>query len=188
MIMLHTCAGLTDRPTTKVNRVSKVHLYVSTVEVLNRVHPIAAEDLGTTGNNHIAHLTIWEGTSCPIPKFQEMPLVVQLPWVLIHMDIHLSPSIQGPILKFWVILDQTTDLHSLPERLIIIMITGSHRQPHARFDKRYNQRYSPPVFPLTSSLNSSFPEALSRSLLQIAENQSRTIDAMKASQEAQAAA
>ena len=38
------------------------------------------------------------------------------------------------------------------------------------------------------SLNSSFPEALSRSLLQIAENQSRTIEAMKASQEAQATA
>ena len=65
------------------------------------------------------------------------------------------------------------------------MITG---QPHARFDKRYNQRYSPLVFPLTPSLNSSFPEALSRSLLQIAEKQSRTIEVMKASQEAQAAA
>ena len=62
------------------------------------------------------------------------------------------------------------------------------RQPHARFDKRYNQRYSPPVFPPTSSLNSLFPEALSKSLLEIAENQSRTIEAMKASQEAQAAA
>ena len=62
----------------------------------------------------------------------------------------------------------------------------SQRQPHARFDERYNQRYSPPVFPPTPSLNSSFPEVLSKSLLQIAENQSRTIEAMKASQEAQA--
>ena len=64
----------------------------------------------------------------------------------------------------------------------------TQRQPHARFDERYNQRYSPPVLPSTPSLNSSFPEALSRSLLQIAENQSRTIEVMKASQEAQAAA
>ena len=64
----------------------------------------------------------------------------------------------------------------------------TQRQPHTRFDERYNQRYSPPVFPLTPSLNSSFAEALSRSLLQIAENQSRTMKAMKASQEAQAAA
>ena len=64
----------------------------------------------------------------------------------------------------------------------------SQSQPHTRFNERYNQRYSPPVFPPTSSLNSSFPEGLSKSLLQIAENQSRTIEAMKASQEAQAAA
>ena len=63
----------------------------------------------------------------------------------------------------------------------------SQRQPHAWFDKGYNQRYLPPVFPPTPSLNSSFPEAFSRSLLQIAENQSRTIEVMKASQEAQAA-
>ena len=37
-------------------------------------------------------------------------------------------------------------------------------------------------------MNSSFPEALSKSLLQIAENQSRTTETMKASQEAQAEA
>ena len=64
----------------------------------------------------------------------------------------------------------------------------SQRQPHARFDERYNQRYSPPVFPPTPSLNSSFPEALSRSLSQVAKNQSRTINAMKANLEAQATA
>ena len=46
--------------------------------------------------------------------------------------------------------------------------------------------FHPPVFPPAPSLNSSFPEALSRSLLQITEIQSRTIEAMKASQEAQA--
>ena len=63
----------------------------------------------------------------------------------------------------------------------------SQRQPHARFDKRYNQRYSPPAFPPTPSLNSSFLGVLSKSLLQIPENQLRTIEVMKASQEAQAA-
>ena len=61
-------------------------------------------------------------------------------------------------------------------------------QSHARFDERYNQQYSPPIYPPTPSLNSSFPEALSKSLLQITENQSRTIEAMKASQKAQAEA
>ena len=69
------------------------------------------------------------------------------------------------------------------------MITGSlQRQPYAMFAVKYNQRYSPPVFPLIPLPNSSFPEALSRSLLEIAENQSRTIDTMKANQEVQAAA
>ena len=58
-------------------------------------------------------------------------------------------------------------------------------QQHTRFDERYNQWYFPPVYPPTPSLNSTFPEALSKSLLQIAENQSRTIDVKKA-QEAQA--
>ena len=61
-------------------------------------------------------------------------------------------------------------------------------QSHAWFDERYNQQYSPPIYPPTPSLNSSFPEALSKSLLQIAENQSRIIEAMKASQEAEAEA
>ena len=61
-------------------------------------------------------------------------------------------------------------------------------QSHARFDGRYNQQYSPPIYPPTPSLNSSFPEVLSKSLLQVAENQSRTIEAMKTSQEAQAEA
>ena len=59
-------------------------------------------------------------------------------------------------------------------------------QSHASFDERYNQQYSPPIHPHTPSLNSSFPEAVSKSLLQIAENQYRTIEAMKGSQEAQA--
>ena len=50
--------GLTDRPTAEVNRVSRVCLYVSTVGVLNTAHPTATGDLGTTGNNHVAHPTL----------------------------------------------------------------------------------------------------------------------------------
>ena len=34
-------------------------------------------------------------------------------------------------------------------------------QSHARFDERYNHQYSPPIYPPTPSLNTSFPEALS---------------------------
>ena len=53
-------------------------------------------------------------------------------------------------------------------------------QPQTRFDERLNQRYSPPVYPPTLSINSSFPgqDALSHSLIQIAENQTRSIDAL----------
>ena len=81
-----------------------------------------------------------------------------------------SPNIKGPILKIWEILDQITDLQSSKHTNYNYDYRELQRQPHARFDERYNHRYSPPVFPLTPSLNSSFPEALSRSLLQIAEN------------------
>ena len=57
MTMLHTCAGLTDRPpTTKFNRARQVHRYASTMEALNTVHPTAIGDLGTIGNNHVVHL------------------------------------------------------------------------------------------------------------------------------------
>ena len=56
MTMLHTCAGLIDKPpTTKVNRDRGVHRYVSTVGALNTVHPTAIGDLGTIGNNHMVH-------------------------------------------------------------------------------------------------------------------------------------
>ena len=56
--MLHTCAGLTGKATTKVNKVSRVHLSVSTVGVPNTVLPIVIGDFGTTGNNHIVHPTL----------------------------------------------------------------------------------------------------------------------------------
>ena len=78
--------------------------------------------------------------------------------------------------------------------IILVQISGimgtSQEDQHSPTPglTRYNQQYSPPIYPPTPSLNSSFPEALSKSLLQIAENQSRTIEAMKASQEAQAEA
>ena len=57
MTMLHTCAGLTDKPaTTKANKAREVCRYASTVEALNTVHLTAEGDLGTIGNNHMIHL------------------------------------------------------------------------------------------------------------------------------------
>ena len=62
-----------------------------------------------------------------------------------------------PILKIQEILDQTTDIHCLPKNTNYNYdYRELQRQPHARFDERYNQRYSPPVFPPTPSLNSFF--------------------------------
>ena len=56
MTMLHTCAGFTG--TTKVNKVSRVHTSVYTVEALNTVQLTAAGDRETTGNNHVVHPTL----------------------------------------------------------------------------------------------------------------------------------
>ena len=72
---------------------------------------------------------------------------------------------------------------------ITIMITGSHRGSLMQgLMKDTTRGTHPPVFPPTPSLNSSFPEVLSKSLLQITGNQLTPIEAMKASQEAQAVA
>ena len=60
-------------------------------------------------------------------------------------------------------------------------------QPQAWFDKSHNQRYSPPAYLPTPSINSSFSgnDTLSRSLIQIIQNQTRPIDALLASQQSQ---
>ena len=162
---------------------------MSTVGLPNTVQPTATGDLGTTGNNHVVH---------PISLKRNQPSNSKIPGnatgntASTGANTHrYSSQFQfqrsnsknsgnsGPNNRSSQFFRNTTNNFDYRE---------SQRQPHARFDERYNQRYSPPVFPLTPSLNSSFPEALSRSLLQIAENQSRTIDAMKPSQEAQTAA
>ena len=77
----------------------------------------------------------------------------------------------------------------LPVQILGIMGTSQEDQHSPTLGlMRDTSSSTPPIYPPTPSLNSSFPEALSKSLLQIAENQSRTIEVMKASQEAQAAA
>ena len=114
------------------------------------------------------------------------PLQIQL-----HTDVLHSPN-HDPMPKLREIPDHTMEIIiilvlDIPHTNKMMDITGISRrndQQHARFDEKYNQWYSPPAYPPTPSLNSTFPEALSRSLLQVAENQSKTIEVMKASQEA----
>ena len=75
-------------------------------------------------------------------------------------------------------LDTITGLHNTTETTI--MITGSHRSNLTQGLMKDTTRGTQPlIFPPTPSLNSSFPEVLSKSLLQIVENQSRTIEAME---------
>ena len=42
---------------------------------------------------------------------------------------------------------------------------GEHHSTNARFNERYNKQYSPPMYPPAPSLNSSFLEALSKSII-----------------------
>ena len=164
--MLHTCAGLADRlPTTKVNRVSIVHKYVSTVEALNH-----------SSSNCCRRP--WDNKEQPCSTPKSLRRVQQANseisgnamgrTALMSANTQgtstSAPISKGPMLEHvGKILDTITDLHNTTE--ITIMITGSHRSNLTQgLMKDTNQRYSPPVFPSTPSLNSSFPEALSKSL------------------------
>ena len=123
----------------------------------------------------------------PITKFQEIPdlMEILINQILIPLGtpkVHKTIAPKGMLLEVDTSLDNKNIIG-----IMIISITGISRGVSScmQFDERYNQRYSPPTYPPSPSLNSTFPEALSRSLLQIAENQSRTIDAMKVSHKAQ---
>ena len=57
------------------------------------------------------------------------------------------------------------------------------RQQHAHFNKGYNRRYSPPTFPSLAFNNSMAIDAVGRSIIQLAENQSRSLDFILAGQQ-----
>ena len=118
------------------------------------------------------------------------PLQVQL-----HTDIPHSPK-HDLMLKLWEIPDHTVEIIiilvlDIPGTNKMMDITGISRGMIKNMLGLMRDTISS-IHPLcthpSSSLNNTFPEALSRSLLQIAENQLRTIEAMKASQEGQAQA
>ena len=50
------------------------------------------------------------------------------------------------------------------------------RQQHAHFNEGYNRRYSPPTFPSPAFNNTMASNAVGRSIIQLAENQSRSLD------------
>ena len=59
------------------------------------------------------------------------------------------------------------------------------RQQHAHFSEGYNRRYSPPTFPSPAFNNTMASNAVGRSIIQLAENQSRSLDFILAGQQSQ---
>ena len=59
------------------------------------------------------------------------------------------------------------------------------RQQHAYFDEGYNRRYSPPMFPSPAFNNTMASDAVGRSIIQLAKNQSRSLDFILVGQQSQ---
>ena len=59
------------------------------------------------------------------------------------------------------------------------------RQQHAHFDEGYNRRYSPPTFPSPAFNNTMTSDAVGRSIIQLAENQSHSLDFILVGQQSQ---
>ena len=59
------------------------------------------------------------------------------------------------------------------------------RQQHAYFDKGYNRRYSPPVFPSPTFNNTMASDVVGRSIIQLVENQSCSLDFILVGQQSQ---
>ena len=59
------------------------------------------------------------------------------------------------------------------------------RQQHVYFNEGYNRRYSPPMFPLPTFNNTMASNAVGRSIIQLSENQSCSLDFILAGQQSQ---
>ena len=59
------------------------------------------------------------------------------------------------------------------------------RQQHAHFNEGYNRRYSPPMFPSPAFNNTMASDAVGRSIIQLAENQSHSLDFILVGQQSQ---
>ena len=59
------------------------------------------------------------------------------------------------------------------------------RQQHALFNEGFNRRYSPPTFPSPGFNNTMASDAVGRSIIQLAENQSHSLDFILAGQQSQ---
>ena len=88
------------------------------------------------------------------------------------MEVHRDLSIESkPVL--------------LPEVNKWIIIQQHNPQQHAHFNEGYNRRYSPPTFPSPAFNNTMASDAVGRSIIQLAENQSHSLDFILVGQQSQ---
>ena len=59
------------------------------------------------------------------------------------------------------------------------------RQQHTHFNEGYNKRYSPPTFPSSGFNNTMASDTVGRSIIQLAENQSHSLDFILVGQQSQ---
>ena len=59
------------------------------------------------------------------------------------------------------------------------------RQQHAHFNKGFSRRYSPPIFPSPGFNNTMASDAVGRPIIQLAENQSCSLDFILVGQQSQ---
>ena len=90
------------------------------------------------------------------------------------MEVHTDLSIESkPVL--------------LPEVnrqiIILIFLLGDSSTPH--FNEGYNRRYSPPMFPSPAFNNTMASDAVGRSIIHLAENQSHSLDFILVGQQSQ---
>ena len=148
MTMLHTCAGLIDKPQkTKVIRARGVHRYA-----------VYCGSIEHSSSN--CHRRPWDNREQPHGTPESL-----------RKDHQANPKISGNAMGRAAPMGANTQGHP-PQPQSQRSNTGHdgkssqyyrnynydyrelQRQPHARFDERYSQRYSPPAFPPTPSLNS----------------------------------
>ena len=90
------------------------------------------------------------------------------------MGVHIDPSIENKLVLLPEV-KQTDNNPNFPPR----------RQQHAHFNEGYNRRYSPPTFPSLAFNNTMASDAVGRSIIQLAENQSHSLDFILVGQQSQ---
>ena len=90
------------------------------------------------------------------------------------MEVHRDLSIESKL----VLLPGVKQMDNNPN-------FPPRRQQHTHFNEGYNRRYSPPTFPSPAFNNTMASDAVGRSIIQLAENQSHSLDFILVGQQSQ---